>query len=655
MKAKGIYALVMVLGLAVQAVVVSSAALGQAIVPGFDGQTLPPNDDASSGLVSLGFSGCFFGIERDSLYVNNNGNVTFDSPMGTYTPFDLTSTGREIIAPFFADVDTRNAGSPVTYGLGTYNGRPAFGVNYVDVDYYQSSPQHTNRNSFQVILVDRSDIGVGDVDIVLNYDQIQWEAGNASGGDENGLGGTSARAGYSSGTGAPGTYRELPGSAINGAFIDGHSHALASNSLNSDIAGRYIFEARDCETSVGDQNGTNGFVRGMASAYGYLYVGGSFDKAGNTPANNVARWNGFTWGPLGSGDQNGINGTVHAVVVTPGNQVYVGGEFTEAGGQPANNIARFDGFNWHPVGDGAQNGVNGPVRALKVVGGGVIAGGTFSQAGGSAANNVAQWDGFDWQPLGGGVNGPVHALQVIGGALGSGAGIYAGGSFTSAGGTAAGNVARFDGANWNALGNGQSNGVNGTVNAMEVIGGATGAGAGIYFGGQFTEAGGQAANYIARWDGSAWQALGAGDANGVNGAVRAMAVTGGRLYVGGEFTEAGGAPVNHVARWWANQWQALGGGQGNGVNNWVYSMVYADGNLRLGGEFTRAGGPLIGGRLHWTAPGKPGAVLSGGSNDEDPGVRANYVVNWNGHAWHPLDSSDFLFGDRFQSGVLAED
>ena len=46
----------------------------------------------------------------------------------------MTSTGRQIIAPFFGDVDTRSGGSPVTFGQDTVNGRPAFAANWVDVN-----------------------------------------------------------------------------------------------------------------------------------------------------------------------------------------------------------------------------------------------------------------------------------------------------------------------------------------------------------------------------------------------------------------------------------------------------------------------------------------------------------------------------------------
>ena len=216
-----------------------------AVVGGFNSNTLAPNDDGSTGLVSLGFTANFFGVSFNDVFVNNNGNVTFDGALSTFTPFDLTSTGQQIIAPFFADVDTSAAGDPVTYGSGMFGGHAAFGVNWVNVDYFASDASHTNRNSFQLLLVDRSDIGAGDFDIVFNYDNIDWETGQFSGGDADGLGGNSARVGFSNGTGDPGTSFELAGSAINGALLDGGPNALISDSLNSVVDGRYIFTARN--------------------------------------------------------------------------------------------------------------------------------------------------------------------------------------------------------------------------------------------------------------------------------------------------------------------------------------------------------------------------------------------------------------------------
>ncbi len=231
-------------GLAAAALAVSFAAApaqASTIVAGFNGNTLSANDDGSTGLVGIGFTFNFFGSTYSQLYVNNNGNVTFDASLATFTPFPLLTTNRVIIAPFFADVDTLGVGSePVTYGTGTFEGRAAFGVNWLEVGYYEENVDKLN--SFQLLLVDRSDIAAGDADIYFNYGQIQWETGDASSG-VNGLGGSSARVGYSNGDD---TAFELAGSAVNGAFLDGGPNALITGS-NIGEPGRYLFQVRGGE------------------------------------------------------------------------------------------------------------------------------------------------------------------------------------------------------------------------------------------------------------------------------------------------------------------------------------------------------------------------------------------------------------------------
>ena len=187
------------------------------------------------------------------MFVNNNGNVSFDSAISEFTPFGLTTTtSQPIIAPFFADVDTRSAGSPVTFGTGTVAGHNAFAVNYVNVDYFSSSATHTKFNSFQVVLIDRSDVAAGDFDIEFNYDSIQWETGDASGGTD-GLGGTSAHAGFSNGSGNAGTYYELNGSGVPGSFLDSgpagtsliQNQLSTSDMVNGPALGRYYFDVRN--------------------------------------------------------------------------------------------------------------------------------------------------------------------------------------------------------------------------------------------------------------------------------------------------------------------------------------------------------------------------------------------------------------------------
>ena len=60
---------------------VSNQANAAAIRSGFNSSTLPRNDDDSTGLVDLPFTANFFGVTRNALYVNNNGNVTFYLPL----------------------------------------------------------------------------------------------------------------------------------------------------------------------------------------------------------------------------------------------------------------------------------------------------------------------------------------------------------------------------------------------------------------------------------------------------------------------------------------------------------------------------------------------------------------------------------------------
>ncbi|WP_373538800.1 nidogen-like domain-containing protein [Chamaesiphon sp.] len=231
-------------------VAMTGAASAAAIRMGsFTSNTIPANDDDSSPLTALGFTADFFGTTYSNAYVNNNGNITFNGPLDEFTPFGIAGASTPIIAAFFADVDTTGAGtSPVTYGTGTVNGRNAFGANYINVGYFDAETDKIN--DFQIVLIDRADTGAGNFDIEFNYDQVQWETGSAaSSGGSNGLGGNSARVGYSNGLiGAANRSFELAGSAVNGAFLDGGpaGTSLIANSLNSGgLLGRYTFNARN--------------------------------------------------------------------------------------------------------------------------------------------------------------------------------------------------------------------------------------------------------------------------------------------------------------------------------------------------------------------------------------------------------------------------
>jgi hypothetical protein len=213
----------------------------QAIRAGFNTSSLGPTDDGFVSIANIGFAFNFYGA--GPLFINNNGNVTFGDAYESFTPGPLASTGARMLAPFFADVDTR-ASTAVRYGTGVVGARNAFGVNWLDVGYFNSElvpPGLIRRNNFQLIFIDRNDLGLGNFDVEFNYGAMQWETGDASGG-VNGLGGDDcARAGWSNGTG--GAF-ELAGSGTCGALIGGGSNSVEEGSSFSQ-PGRYGFEVRN--------------------------------------------------------------------------------------------------------------------------------------------------------------------------------------------------------------------------------------------------------------------------------------------------------------------------------------------------------------------------------------------------------------------------
>lgn len=140
-----------------------------------------------------------------------------------------------------------------------------------------------------------------------------------------------------------------------------------------------------------------------------LYIGGSFNSIGNVQANHVARWDGQSWAPLGSGITGASTFGVCALEVFdedadgPALPVLVaGGRFSSAGGLPAKNIAKWDGKNWSAL----DVGITFPsspnlasVRCLKAFdpdgpGGeppALFVGGWFSHAGNLPVGNLAIW------------------------------------------------------------------------------------------------------------------------------------------------------------------------------------------------------------------------------------------------------------------------
>ncbi len=390
--------------------------------------------------------------------------------------------------------------------------------------------------------------------------------------------------------------------------------------------------------------GMNTWVLSLAPSGTYIYAGGEFTSAGGKVARFVARWSGSGWFTVGvSGvDDTGLNNAVNAVAVYSG-QVYIGGEFIQAGSNMVNHVARLATTQWLPLGDGTDGDVNALWASAPS---NIIAVGGFGTIQGVKASRVARWDGSTWQALGAGVSkGP---YPVAYSAAQSGSNVYVGGWFGAAGTVNATNVAQWNGTAWSAMSTGLAGGVyaltvwngkpyaggdfdgfvtqwdgsawsavgggaDGPVNALLATGGY------LYAGGDFTFAGAVLASRVARWDGTAWAALG----SGMNSSVYALAAGGEYIYAAGDFTRAGGAAANRVARWDGTQWSPLGAG----LNGVVYAMAATDRHVYVGGNFTMAGN-----------------------------AEASHIARWDGYAWEPLGSgvnNDIQTLALIGDGVLA--
>src|SRR5207248_7005627 len=95
----------------------------------------------------------------------------------------------------------------------------------------------------------------------------------------------------------------------------------------------------------------------------------------------------------------------------------------------------------------------------------------------------------------------------------------------------------------------------------------------LYVGGYFTIVGDVMANYIAKWNGSSWSALGSGIGFGVS----ALAVSRSDLYA---------ASGGYVAKWNGSSWTALGSGR----NGEVSALAVSGSDVYAGGDVATAGG-----------------------------------------------------------------
>lgn len=255
------------------------------------------------------------------------------------------------------------------------------------------------------------------------------------------------------------------------------------------------------------------------------------------------------------------------------------------------------------------------------------------------ARALIKWDGEKWASVGPAIDtggtGELYAVAVAPNGY-----IYVAGNFTSIGGVAANYIAYWDGSAWNALGTGLNN----TGRCLAIAPNGN-----VFVGGDFTTAGGITAYKVAYWDGGTWQHL--GTYAGLNNTVEAMVFSqnGAVLYLGGNFTteNGGGLTLTRTA-----SYDIAGGtfsAMGNGFDGIVYDLILSSSGLYAIGNFTLSGSDSIIGIGMWNgsswvsvnstyANGVSGILLSDGRIAYATASTSDLTIKlFNGSTWTALD------------------
>jgi hypothetical protein len=402
------------------------------------------------------------------------------------------------------------------------------------------------------------------------------------------------------------TWSNIPGALMYQAFTHGVVAVPPGN------PGEFIYPtSRVGQTWTGTDftligNGFNNRVMAfLPLPNGDLIAGGNFTHAGAVDVNCIAMRVGGTWTSMGQGIQNdNANAIIHvsALARMPNGDIIAAGAFSRAGGLPANNIARWNGSAWSPLGGGLGSGVSGSVSALAVMPSGeLIAGGLFTTAAGAPANFIARWNGSSWQPLGGGVDDRVNTLTVL-----PSGDLFVGGAFENAGGSLSRGVARWTGSAWLLF----PTFLDSPPYPPYVATSALTNQGDLVIGGRFDRISNVTMNHVARWNGSSWLPMGAGFSNPQTAApfvAKLLNLGNGPILAVGSFTASGATTLGPTAVWNGSQWSQFAPltAAFSSVNNQFYSgaLLESNGNLLISGgingaafysmDYAAANGPTI--------------------------------------------------------------
>jgi hypothetical protein len=265
-------------------------------------------------------------------------------------------------------------------------------------------------------------------------------------------------------------------------------------------------------------------------------------------------------------------------------------------------------YTWQPM----SEGTNGKVYAMTSFNGQLIIAGGFSQAGGTAANNIAKWNGTSYEPLGLGTNDTVYALTVFNNQL------IAAGRFMMAGGQNASRIARWNGTSWMAF----PGFFDDEIKALIVYN------SNLIAGGNFS----LPTSNIASWNGSSWSQIG----TGFNDDVYALTIYNSILVAGGKFNNNN---LNRVAWWNGTTWNPYAGG----LDERVFALTVHNNELYAGGRFTgylmkwssgtwQQLGSGVDDRVFALASYK-GSLIAAGQFKFAGGIYSDRIASFNGTDW----------------------
>ena len=385
-----------------------------------------------------------------------------------------------------------------------------------------------------------------------------------------------------------------------------------------------------------------------------LYAGGEWASI-NAPVDTrtMARYSAGAWRLLPGAPADAIVTCMAVFDDGTGEALYFGGDFGIPGHSTV-SLLRWDGVEWTiPLPN-----LVGFLEVLTVFDDGsgakLLVGGRFRTSPWGSDQHLASWDGGSILPVGGDLDGRVE--DAVTGHENGIPVLYVCGTFNSAGGVEAKNIARWDGTHWSAIGEGL---ISGGGEALAVF--DDGEGAELFVTGDFNNPDSPGHQFLlANWDGREWRYHGQfqDPENSILG--RSLAVfddgSGPALWIGGTFLEIDSVPNRYVARWREGALEAVQGWLAHRVNALAVYDEMGEAKLFAGGDVTTLQTHVV---SEWdadTAWGIPGSSPNGwvraltacelsagpllvvGGEFDQPALR---VASWDGVKWAPLAGGGF--------------